>query len=208
LTSSKPRTAHRFRSIIMPTSSHPAIRRVKRRDINPSIHGNKLWKSSCLLIDYLKKNPSEHCQSVIDVGCGWGISGIWCAKTLGADVTSVDADSNVFPYLNAVAEINGVATSPLVSRFEQLSVEQLSRFDILIAADICFWDELAKPVSELVDRAVEAGVKRILIADPERAPFFVMAEHCIKQHCAEVIEWQAKGASIKARGAIMLIENA
>jgi predicted nicotinamide N-methyase len=192
----------------MPTSSHPAIRRVKRRDINPSIHGNKLWKSSCLLIDYLKNNPSEHCQSVIDVGCGWGISGIWCAKTLGADVTSVDADSNVFPYLNAVAEINGVATSPLVSRFEQLSVEQLSRFDILIAADICFWDELAKPVSELVDRAVEAGVKRILIADPERAPFFVMAEHCIKQHCAEVIEWQAKGASIKARGAIMLIENA
>ena len=208
MTSSKPRTAHRFRNIVMPTSSHPAIRRVKRRDINPSIHGNKLWKSSCLLIDYLKKNPSEHCQSVVDVGCGWGISGIWCAKTLGADVTSVDADSNVFPYLNTVAEINGVKTSPLVARFEQLSVEQLSSFDMLLAADICFWDELAKPVSELVDRAVEAGVKRILIADPERAPFFVMAEHCIKQHCAEVIEWQAKGANIKAQGAIMLIENA
>jgi predicted nicotinamide N-methyase len=208
LTSSKPRTAHRFRNIVMPTSSHPAIRRVKRRDVTPSIHGNKLWKSSCLLIDYLKNSPSEHCQSVIDVGCGWGISGIWCAKTLGADVTSVDADSNVFPYLNAVAEINGVATSPLVSRFEQLSIEQLSRFDMLIAADICFWDELAKPVSELVDRAVEAGVKRILIADPERPPFFVMAEHCIKQHCAELIPWRAKGASIKAQGAIMLIENA
>lgn len=192
----------------MPTSSHPAIRRVKRRDINPSIHGNKLWKSSCLLIDYLKKNPAEYCESVIDVGCGWGISGIWCAKTLGAKVTSVDADSNVFPYLNAVAELNGVSTTPLVSKFEQLNIEQLSQFDMLIAADICFWDELAKPVSNLVDRAIEAGVKRILIADPERAPFFVMSEHCIKQHCAEVIAWQAKGASIQAQGALMLIENA
>ena len=192
----------------MPTSSHPAIRRVKRKDINPSIHGNKLWKSSCLLIDYLKKKPSPHCESVIDVGCGWGISGIWCAKNLGAKVTSVDADSNVFPYLNAVAELNRVSTTPLVSRFEQLSLDQLSRFDMLIAADICFWDELAMPVSELVDRAVEAGVKRILIADPERAPFFVVADHCIKQYCAELIEWQAKGASIKAQGALLLIENA
>lgn len=208
MTSSKPRTEHRFRGIVMPTSSHPAIRRVKRKDINPSIHGNKLWKSSCLLIDYLKKHPTKHCESVIDVGCGWGISGIWCAKNLAAKVTSVDADENVFPYLNAVADLNRVETTPLVSRFEQLSVEQLSQFDMLIAADICFWDELAKPVSELVDRAVEAGVKRILIADPERAPFFVMADHCIEKHCAEVIDWQAKGASIKAQGALMLIENA
>lgn len=192
----------------MPTSSHPAIRRVKRKDINPSIHGNKLWKSSCLLIDYLEKNPLEQCRSVIDVGCGWGVSGIWCAKTLGAQVTSVDADAHVFPYLNTVAALNGVTTTPLVSRLEQLSAEQLSQFDMLIAADICFWDELAEPVSKLVDRAVEAGVKRILIADPERAPFFVMADHCMEKHYAEVIDWRAKGASITAQGALMLIENA
>ena len=208
LVSKKTRTQHRFRGVLMPCSSHPSIRRVKRKGSNPSIHGNKLWKSSCLLIDYLQKNPTPHCTSVIDVGCGWGISGIWCAKKLGAEVVSVDADSSVFPYLNTVAELNHVTTTPLVSRFEQLSVEQLSRFDMLIAGDICFWDELAKPVSQLVDRAVEAGIKRILIADPERAPFFVMAEHCVKQHCAEIIDWQAKGSSIQARGALMLIENA
>jgi len=120
----------------------------------------------------------------------------------------MDADSNVFPYLNTVAELNGVSTRPLVSRFEELSCEQLSCFDMLIAADICFWDELAEPVSKLVDRAVEAGVKQILIADPERAPFFVMADRCVKRHCAEIIDWQTKRTSIKAQGALMLIENA
>jgi len=208
LTTSKPRAEHRFRNVIMPTSSHPAIRRVKRKDINPSIHGNKLWKSSCLLIDYLQKNPPEHRQRIIDIGCGWGISGIWCAKKWGSSVTSVESDSHVFPYLKTVAELNGVSTTPLVSRFEQLGTEQLSEFDTLIAADICFWDELAVPVSQLVDRAIAAGVKHIFIADPERAPFFVMAEHCRREHCADVIEWQAKGASITARGAIMRIENA
>jgi predicted nicotinamide N-methyase len=159
-------------------------------------------------MDYLQQHPPEQCNSVIDVGCGWGISGIWCAQNLQADVTSVDADPNVYPYLDTVAQLNGVSTTPLVSRFEDLSVSQLAKFDMLIAADICFWDELAEPVSKLVDRAVEAGVKRILIADPERAPFFVVADHCTKAHYAELFNWQLESDTIKAQGALLLIENA
>jgi predicted nicotinamide N-methyase len=200
-------TENTFRGIIMPTNSHPAIRKVKREGVYPSIHGNKLWKSSCLLIDYLKKNPPEHFNSVIDVGCGWGVSGIWCAKKMGSKVTSVDADPDVFPFLQATAALNGVKTKPLVSRFEQLTTKQLSKFDMLIAADICFWDELVNPVYNMVNRAVKAGVKQILIADPERSTFHEMAERCMDKHCADVIDWQTS-SPIKARGAIMVIENA
>ncbi len=203
----KPRTERRFRGVSMPTGSHPAIRKVKRRGVEPSIHGNKLWKSSCLLIDYLKNNPPEHSANIIDVGCGWGISGIWCAKNFKSAVTSVDADPDVFPFLEATAEINGVKTDHLVSRFEQLTTKQLSQFDMLIAADICFWDELVKPVSNMVNRAVKAVVKHILIADPERSPFFEVAEKCADKHYAEVVEWSTRG-SIEASGAIMVIENA
>lgn len=191
----------------MPTGSHPAIRKVKRQGTQPSIHGNKLWKSSCLLMDYLNKNRPEHCGKIIDVGCGWGVSGIWCAKTLGAEVTSVDADPDVFPYLEATAALNGVTTTPLVSRFEKLSTQQLSEFDMLIAADICFWDDLVNPVFNMVKRAVNAGVKQILIADPERSTFFDMAERCEKHYYAEVIDWQTS-SPIKAKGAIMVLENA
>lgn len=203
----KPRTENRFRGVIMPTASHPAIRRVKRQGVSPSIHGNKLWKSSCLLIDYLNKNRPEHCRTVMDVGCGWGVSGIWCAKTLGSQVTSVDADPDVFPFLEASASVNGVTTTPLVSRFEKLSTKQLAQFDMLIAADICFWDELVNPVYNMVNRAVKAGVKHILIADPERSTFFEMAERCVDRHCADILDWQTS-SPIKARGAIMVIENA
>ncbi len=191
----------------MPKGSHPAIRKVKRQGTHPSIHGDKLWKSSCLLIDYLHKNRPEHTGKIIDVGCGWGVSGIWCAKKLGAEVTSVDADPDVFPYLEATAALNGVTTTPLVSRFEKLSSKQLSEFDMLIAADICFWDELVNPVFNMVKRAVNAGVKQILIADPERSTFFDMAERCEKHYCAEVIDWQTS-TPIKAKGAIMVLENA
>lgn len=207
MNNSIPRTGHRFRGVTMPTSSHPAIRQVRRQGIYPSIHGNKLWKSSRLLIDYLNKNRPTHCHNIIDVGCGWGISGIWCAKTLGAQVTSVDADPDVFPFLAASASLNGVITTPLVSSFEKLSTRQLSQFDMLIAADICFWDELVDPVFNMVNRAIKAGVKHIVIADPERAPFFDLARRCEMRHCAELLEWQTR-TPIKARGAILVLENA
>lgn len=191
----------------MPTASHPAIRRVKREGNYPSIHGNKLWKSSALLIDYLEKHPPEQHGKVIDVGCGWGIGGIWCASKLGSAVTSVDADPDVFPFLTEVAKLNKVSTEPLVKRFDQLSTKMLSDYDVLIAADICFWDELVKPVFNMVNRAVKAGVKHIYIADPERSTFLEMAERCMDKHCADLIEWKARG-SMEARGAIMVIENA
>jgi predicted nicotinamide N-methyase len=207
LSKKKARTERRFRGVIMPTGSHPDIRRVKRQGNYPSIHGTKLWKSSCLIIDYLNRNRPEHADSVIDVGCGWGASGIWCAKKLGADVTSMDADPAVFPFLDVAAQLNGVTTTPLVSRFEKLTTRQLSRFDMLIATDICFWDELVEPVYKMVNRAVKAGVKHILIADPERPTFHEMAERCVSKHCAELIEWETR-SPIKARGAIMIIENA
>ena len=203
----KPRQSTTFRGVTIPTASHPAIRRVKRLGVQPSIHGNKLWKSSCLLIDYLKRHPPEHRRTVLDAGCGWGIGGIWCASKLGSQVTSVDADPDVFPFLAATAEINGVSTTPLVRRFEQLTSRQLAEFDILIAADICFWDELVKPVYNLVNRAVKAGVKHIYIADPERSTFFEMAERCVDKHCADIIEWETR-RGVPARGSIMVIENA
>jgi predicted nicotinamide N-methyase len=203
----KPKTEHRFRGVTMPTSSHPIIRQARRQGVKPSLHGNKLWKSSRLLIDYLNQNRPEHCKKVIDVGCGWGISGIWCAKTLGAKVTSVDADPDVFPFLEASALLNGVTTKHLVSSFENLTTKKLAKFDMLIAADICFWDELVDPVYNMVNRAVKAGVKKIVIADPERSTFYDMARRCEERHCAEIIDWQTH-KPIKARGALMVLENA
>ena len=203
----KPRTENRFRGVVMPTASHPAIRRVKRQGVYPSIHGNKLWKSSCLLMDYMNRNKPEHHTAVIDVGCGWGVSGIWCAKTLGSTVTAVDADPNVFPFLQATAALNAVEITPLVSRFEKLTTNQLAQFDMLIAADICFWDELVNPVYNMVNRAVKAGVRHILIADPERPTFYEMAERCVDRHCADIVDWQTR-SPIRASGAIMVIENA
>lgn len=203
----KPRvTERKFRGVTLPTAGHKVIRRVKRDGHEPSIHGTKLWRSSFLIMDYLHKHPPETAHNVLDAGCGWGITGIWCAHKFGASVVSLDADPAVFPYLSAVAELNNVTTTPMVRRFEQLKTSQLASFDLLVAADVCFWDELVKPVGKLIDRAIDAGVGQIVIADPERPTFHKMAEKAISRHGGDLIHWGIKG-KLKATGALLVINN-
>lgn len=197
---------HRFRGAVFPTSRHPAIRRAKRAHRAPALHGNKLWKSSSLIIDYLHRHPNPEPQRVVDAGCGWGIGGIWCARQFGASVTSLDADPAVFPFLAVTAELNGVTTATGVRRFEKITGTELRRFDTLIAADVCFWDELVAPVANLVNRAVRAGVKRIVIADPQRPTFHSMAQRCLDRHGGELLNWRTRGA-LASSGALLVINN-
>jgi 16S rRNA G1207 methylase RsmC len=88
-------TERKYRGVVMPTASHKTIRAVKRAGHEPSIHGTKLWRSSFLIMDYLHKNPPEKAGTVLDAGCGWGITGIWFAKRFGSQVISMDADPDV-----------------------------------------------------------------------------------------------------------------
>jgi predicted nicotinamide N-methyase len=190
----------------MPYSGHASIRAVKRAGHEPSIHGTKLWKSSCLIIDYLNKNKPANTRRVLDAGCGWGVTGIWCAKQWGSDTVSMDADPAVFPYLNAVATLNGVETTSWVRRFEQVTKKDLKNIDVLVGGDICFWDELVKPVGKMIDRAIAAGVGTIVIGDPERPTFHEMAESAIEKHGGELLDWRL-GGTVKATGALLVIHN-
>lgn len=189
------------------TSQHKDIRRLKRSAPEASIHGNKFWGSSYLLMDYLQNSPPSPGCKILELGCGWGLAGIHCAKQYQAEVTSLDADDAVFPYLQLHAQHNQVTINTRKLRFEQLTQKQLSEFDIIIGADICFWDELADTVFNLVRRAIKADVGRILIADPERAPFFDLASRCIEHFCAELEDCSVDHPR-RASGCILVVENA
>lgn len=190
----------------VPYASHPAVRALKRQGYSPSIHGTKLWGSSQVLIDYLSSTSNAPPRTVIDAGCGWGLAGIWCAKAFDAAVGSLDADPDVMPYLELTAQLNATAVTPIVGRFEDLNAEILSATDLLIGADICFWDELVDPVVNMISTAVESGTKKIVIADPQRAPFLSVCEQILEGFGGELLEWRAEGT--KTAGALLVIENA
>lgn len=188
------------------TSRHPALRRLKSEQTEPSLHGNKLWGSCYLLMEYLEQNPLEQGSKVMDLGCGWGLGGIYCAKTFGASVTAVDADPAVFPFLDLLAEHNGVSVHTLEKRFEELSQKELAKFDVIVGADICFWDELADNVYRLIERAIKAGVKQIILTDPQRSPFTDMAERCVEHHYAELLPVETSTPR-RFTGSVLVIEN-
>ena len=190
----------------VPYARHPRVRALKRQGHHPSIHGTKLWSSSDVLIDYIASTTAIAPKSVIDAGCGWGLAGIWCAKTFGSPVASVDADASVMPYLELVAELNEVEVTPVVARFEQLDARLLGATDWLIAADICFWDELVDPVTKMIERALESGTKRIMISDPRREPFFTVVDMILSEHGGEVMDWRVGNS--RHSGVIVVVENA
>jgi predicted nicotinamide N-methyase len=190
----------------VPYARHPRVRAIRRQGHHPSIHGTKLWNSSGVLIDYIASTTATAPQSVIDAGCGWGLVGIWCAKTFGSAVASVDADASVMPYLELVAELNEVDVTPVVAKFEQLDTPLLGAADWLVAADVCFWEELVDPVTTMIEHAIESGTKRIMISDPRREPFFTVADAILSEYGGELVEWRV--GSSRHSGVILVIENA
>lgn len=203
ITSGDPHTIH-TRGITLLRSGHKAVRRLKRANHTPSIHGNKVWNSSFLIMDELKEQALQTGTPLLDIGCGWGPLSIFAAKQLGCDVTAVDADEDVFPYLQLHAEINDVEITQEQARFEKLTEARLGTFEHVVGADICFWDELTPVLYNLIRRALRAGVKQIIIADPGRSPFYDLAERCEKAGLNSRVE-ERKTKTPKALCADLLI---
>ena len=168
-------------------SRHPTIRKLKRQQQGHSAHGNKVWRSSFVLMDYLTTYPPTTSSKILDVGCGWGLTGIFLAKKYSARVTAIDIDPSVEPFLQLQASVNKCDIAFQARSFETLTQADLSTYDSIIAADICFWDEMVRPLIDFTHLATESGVKKITIADPGRPPFWELSEYCTQSLGAEIV---------------------
>lgn len=186
-------------------ASHPTMRRLRAAG-STQLHGNKNWGAAFLLMDYLQQYPLASGSRVVDVGCGWGLGGIYCAKHVAARVTASDADPAVFPFLQAQAAANKVTIDCQPWAFEDIPDAELAQSDCLIGSDICFWDDMAEEVYQLIARAVEAGCGQILLSDPGRPPFLAVAEACVSDFYAELLPAQAHSQR-HHRGFILRLEN-
>lgn len=186
-------------------ANHKDIRRLKRDGHQAELHGHKFWNSSFLIMDYLKRNPLKKNTRVLEIGCGWGLLGLYCAKTFGCKVSGIDADEHVFPFLQLHADINGVSMRAEKKSFQQLTVDYLSDFDLILGADICYWDEMTGTLMNLIARTKRAGARQVIIADPCRSPFTELAERCKEKY--ENVEVKEKFLSrpVNASGEILIV---
>lgn len=205
--SSEEKHINEVRGLKIYQKKHKVIRKLLKDDSAPEIHGDKVWFSSYLIMDYLKKNlPGKKRPRIMEVGCGWGILGIHCAKVYNATVTAVDADKYVFPFLEIHAKLNKAKLKTLVSRFENLKGKQLARQDMILGGDICFWNELIDPLFTLIRKSLRNGVSTIIIADPGRSPFLKLAKQCKKKFNAELVEVKLKDP-VKEEGYLLIIKK-
>lgn len=186
-------------------ANHKEIRRLKREGHQAELHGNKFWNSSFLIMDYLKKNPLKKKTRVLEIGCGWGLLGLYCAKNFGCKVTGIDADGNVLPFLQLHADINGVKMTGEKKTFQRLTVDYLNAYDLILGADICYWDDMTGILANLIARSKRAGVRQVLIADPCRPPFTDLAELCSKKYEQVELKETSLSRPVKASGEILIV---
>ncbi|GAA5314972.1 MAG: hypothetical protein AseanaTS_01760 [Candidatus Pelagadaptatus aseana] len=186
---SNPNTERQAFGLTILKNTHKDIRRLRKDTGNATLHGNKFWKSTYVLMDYLQECPPDRDIKILEIGCGWGLGGIYCAKHFNAHVTSLDADPSVFPFLRHHAELNGVHVTTWQKRFEKITKQELAEFDLIIGADICFWDELTPIVRNLIKRALQAGVPRVVLTDPGRPTFREVGEYFCERYDAVYSDW-------------------
>jgi predicted nicotinamide N-methyase len=190
---------------------HPGIRRLKREGHEPEIHGHKFWNSSFLIMNHLRRHPLAKGTRVMEIGCGWGLLGVFCAKQFGARVTGTDADAKVFPYLDLHAEVNGVRVRHERLRFEQLTVARLKKVDVIVGSDICFWDPMTPILFNLIRRALRANVKQVIISDPSRSPFTALAERCADEITGDDVDVDVlarhMARPVRASGELLVVKR-
>jgi predicted nicotinamide N-methyase len=168
-------------------SGHREVRQLKRLHA-PSFHGFRVWPSSWLLMDFIEKLGMPRRIRLMEIGCGWGLAGIYCAKNHGAMVTCVDIDAEVFPYVGLHAGINKVDIQTMQLGFDGISGKKMKKIDVVIGADICFWDDMVTSLKALILRALGADTQLVLIADPGRSPFETMGSYFVENQQGETMD--------------------
>ena len=101
----------------------------------------------------------------------------------------MDTDSAVFPYVHLHADINNVDITTMETGFEELTTVSMKKFEIMIGADICFWDDMFETLKRLILRALESGVRTIVLSDPGREPFEKLGRYFVEEGKGEIMSW-------------------
>ena len=161
----------KIHNIKIPLSSDPLIKKIKRKNDKPISHGNKVWNSSLTIIDFLSRYNLQDINTVVDVGCGWGLVLAYLQKQ-GFDCGGIDIDESMQDYVDVVNQMNNTDVEVIYMDYTELPKKAFEQIDLLIGCDICYWETHIDNIVSLVKKSQGTT----LIADPGRDTFWKLTE--------------------------------
>ena len=162
-------TSLKIHNIEIPTSQHPEVRKLKRKNNVHTMHGNKVWNSSIVFMDAFKDVDFSK-YKIADLGCGWGPLSCYFAKQ-GAEVTGFDNDISVKPYFDLLCKIT--ETKPKFQQHDIFQDDLPLDYDFYVACDMCFWNKHIDLWHDVIYRILDNN-KSLFIVDPGRQSFWKM----------------------------------
>ena len=120
--------------VVLQPSRGPALTARRGAALAPWAEGQP---TSFVLLDYLQQRGVSPQARVLELGCGWGLVGIACAKRSSPGDRAGRRCGGV-SYLQLHTQRNGVHLTPRQGTFADLVPQELAAFDLIVGADICF----------------------------------------------------------------------
>jgi predicted nicotinamide N-methyase len=125
------------------------------------------WAGGQALARYILDHPEEVARkTVLDFGAGSGLLAIAAAKAGAAPVIAAEIDALAL----AAIELNAAANDVFVEPIESDIIGTNSRWDIILAGDMCYERPLAERLTKWL-RSLAAQGTRVLLGDPGRNYF-------------------------------------
>ena len=169
-----------FGDIEIPTSQHPEIKKLKRKNNVHHMHGNKVWNSTLVTMDTFEELDSIKGR-IADLGCGWGVLTHYMQKK-GGDVTGFDLDEGVKPYFDLMSKLMGV--KPKFKNIDIFSDDLPLDYDVYIACDVCFWEVHTDKWVSLIKKLYDAD-KVLTMIDPGRQSFWSLLQNSPCEYMVE-----------------------
>jgi len=126
----------------------------------------EIWPSSIALSEYILDNKNEFLgKSIIELGCGLGLTGI-AAKKAGGDVLFTDYEEEALKFTKRNYRRN-INDSARVKLFDWRKIDLNNQYDIIIAADILYEKRWLDPIMNVLKKLLKTGGVAF-IAEPNR----------------------------------------
>lgn len=127
------------------------------------------WPAGVALARVILDRPAlVRGRSVMDAGCGGGVSSIACAM-VGARVVASDADPVALEVARLAARLQGLEIETLLADLTRGS-DRINEVDVVLCGDLAY-DRSAAPIERAVLRRAAARGATVLLGNAERTYF-------------------------------------